>query len=170
MEGRLVLRSVLESILYGMKSRNAFAALGPEMTEPNVGVGTAERCHGTDQGKGIPCSVEEIPCSGQKNSLFFRPQGIRIQHIEVTNKFLVFANAQGIRPQRIEMTKGIRAVLPKKPRIRKNSLLNSLFSVLHRALPDLQGMKPASTCCSHLLQRTTSVGLFLPREFGVTDA
>src|ERR1700730_3061882 len=48
----------------------------------------------------------------------------------------------------------------------KNSLLNSLFSVLHRALPDLQGMKPSSTCCSHLLQRTTSVGLFLPREFG----
>jgi hypothetical protein len=64
----------------------------------------------------------------RKNSLFFRPQGIRIQHIEVTNKFLVFANAQGICPQRFEMTKGIRAVLPKKPRIRKNSLLNSLFS------------------------------------------
>jgi hypothetical protein len=62
-----------------------------------------------------------------KNSLFFRSQGIRIQHIEVTNKFLVFANAQGICPQRVEMTTGIRAVLPKKPRIRKNSLLNSLF-------------------------------------------
>src|ERR1700687_5033433 len=40
----------------------------------------------------------------------------------------------------------------------------ALFSVLHRALPDLQGMKPGSTCCSHLLQRTTSVGLFLPSD------
>jgi hypothetical protein len=46
-----------------MESRNAFAALGPEMTEPNVGAGTAERCDGTDQGKGIPCSGQKIPCS-----------------------------------------------------------------------------------------------------------
>ena len=50
-----------------------------------------------------------------------------MQHIEVINKFLIFANAQGICPQRLEMTTGIRAILPKKPRIRKNSLLNSLF-------------------------------------------
>jgi hypothetical protein len=72
MEGRLALRSALESILYGMESRNAFAALGPEMTEPNVGVGTAERLHGTDQGKGIPCSVQKIPCSRKKIPCSFK--------------------------------------------------------------------------------------------------
>ena len=75
-----------------MESRNAYAALGPEMTEPGVGVGTAERCHGTDQGKGIPCSVEEIPCSLRKNSLLIQEQGICLQHIEITKQFLALAD------------------------------------------------------------------------------
>jgi hypothetical protein len=64
---------------------------------------------------------------GRKNSLFRPPEGIRMQHVEITNKFLVLAQPQGIRRQRIEVIKGISAVRPKKPRIRKNSLLNSLF-------------------------------------------
>jgi hypothetical protein len=63
----------------------------------------------------------------RKNSLFRPSQGIGLQRIEITNKFRVFAHAQGIRPQRLEVATGIGVVTPKKPRIRKNSLLNSLF-------------------------------------------
>jgi hypothetical protein len=36
------------------------------MTEPGVRVGTVERFHGIDQGKGIPCSDKKIPCSRGK--------------------------------------------------------------------------------------------------------
>ena len=84
--------------------------------------------HESAQGKGIPCSNKKIPCSREKNSLFRPSQGIGMQLIEITNKFLVFAHAQGICRQRIEMTGGIGAKSPKWPRIRENSLLNSLFS------------------------------------------
>src|ERR1700730_4003354 len=100
-----------------------------------------------------------------KNSLFRPAQGIGLQRIEIANRFPVFADAQGIVVQAFDLSDRLDTKNARKGRIRKNSLLNSLFSVLHRALPDLQGMKPGSTCCSHLLQRTTSVGLFLPREF-----
>ena len=54
----------LHTVRYGIRA--AFAALGPKMTEPGVGVGTVERFRGNDQGKGIPCSVERIPCSRGK--------------------------------------------------------------------------------------------------------
>src|ERR1700674_5954846 len=64
----------------------------------------------------------------RKNSLFRPYQGIGLQRIEITNRFPVFAHAQGICLQRIEITTGIGAVKPEKRRIRKNSLLNSLFS------------------------------------------
>jgi hypothetical protein len=62
-----------------------------------------------------------------KNSLFRPPQGIWLQLIEITNKFMVLAQPQGIRRQPLEVITGIGAARPKKPRIRKNSLLNSLF-------------------------------------------
>jgi hypothetical protein len=35
----------------------------------------------------IPCSFEKIPCFPQKNSLFRKEQGIRLQRIEIAKKF-----------------------------------------------------------------------------------
>src|ERR1700720_4085935 len=68
----------------------------------------ADRFDQSDQGNGIPCSVEKIPCSGRKNSLFLGPQGIGLQAFDLSDRL---------------DTKNAR-----KGRIRKNSLLNSLFS------------------------------------------
>jgi hypothetical protein len=64
----------------------------------------------------------------QKNSLFRPAQGIRLQHIEIAKESTGFAESQGIGLQRIEMTAGIGARKAEIPRIRKNSLLNSLYS------------------------------------------
>jgi hypothetical protein len=71
------------------------------------------------QGKGIPCSRKKIPCSAMLRELAYTALKLR------TNSR--FAHAQGICLQRFEMTAGIGAGRPKEPRIRKNSLLNSLF-------------------------------------------
>jgi hypothetical protein len=62
-----------------------------------------------------------IPCSGETNSLFRFEQGIARNTVKLLCK-LTFG-----------MTNGCQ--------IRWSSLLNSLFSVRHRALPDLHGMK-----------------------------
>jgi hypothetical protein len=55
---------------------------------------------------------------------------------------MVFVHAQGIRRQRFEMTGGIGAERPKAPRIRKNSLLISLFSGNLRITADPYHRKP----------------------------
>jgi hypothetical protein len=89
----------------------------------------------------FPVSTEKFPVPAKKFPVL-SCSGNSHTHIEVANKFLVFANAQGICPQRFEMTAGIRAIVPKKPRIRKNSLLNSLFSGNLRITTDPYGSVP----------------------------
>src|ERR1700674_2029899 len=63
-----------------------------------------------------------------KNSLFFRAQGIGLQRIEIANRFPVFADAQGIVVQAFDLSDRLDTKNARKGRIRKNSLLNSLFS------------------------------------------
>jgi hypothetical protein len=56
----------------------------------------------------IPCSCKKIPCSGRQNSLFRAAQGIGVQAFDLSHRLDTKSAPKG--------------------RIRKNSLLNSLFS------------------------------------------
>jgi hypothetical protein len=63
-----------------------------------------------------------------KNSLFRPSQGIGLQRIEIANRFPIFAHAQGIMVQAFDLSDRLDTKNARKGRIRKNSLLNSLFS------------------------------------------
>jgi hypothetical protein len=77
--------------------------------------------------KKIPCSCGKFPCSMQKIPCSTHLREFASNMLKSRKKITVFARAEGICRKGFEMTGEIDAVRPQKPRIRKNSLLNSLF-------------------------------------------
>jgi hypothetical protein len=64
----------------------------------------------------------------QKNSLFFWEQGICLQRLEIAKQFPLLRITGNLPVKHWNYYRNWRPEAPSQPRIRKNSLLNSLFS------------------------------------------